>query len=90
MDLDLAAGKIYWGEFEGGSIYRGNLDGSGRELIVTGNNETRGVALDRTEDMLYWINRNDKKVHRCPMSAFAGGTIDLSSLNSVPSGYLSC
>jgi hypothetical protein len=27
--------------------------------------------------MLYWINRDDKKVHRCPLSAFTNGTITL-------------
>lgn len=77
MDLDVPAGKIYWGDFSGGSIFRANLDGSGRETLLTGNNMTRGVCLDPTERMLYWINRDDKKVHRCPLSAFAGGTIAL-------------
>jgi sugar lactone lactonase YvrE len=77
MDLDLAAGKIYWGDFGGGAIYRASLDGSGRETLLTGNNQTRGVKVDAGGQMLYWINRNDKKVHRCPLSAFAGGTISL-------------
>jgi hypothetical protein len=77
MDLDIPAGKIYWGDFGGGSIFRANLDGSARETLLTGNNMTRGVKLDPRERMLYWINRNDKKVHRCPLSAFAGGTIPL-------------
>ena len=77
MDLDVPAGKIYWGDFGGGSIFRANLDGSGRETLLTGNNNTRGVKLDPRERMLYWINRDDKKVHRCPLSAFAGGTIPL-------------
>lgn len=77
MDLDVAAGKIYWGDFGGGAIYRANLDGSGRETLLTGNNSTRGVGVDPGGGMLYWINRDDKKVHRCPLSAFAGGTIPL-------------
>lgn len=77
MDLDVPAGKIYWGDFGGGSIFRANLDGSMRETLLTGNNMTRGVRLDPREQMLYWINRDDKKVHRCPLSAFAGGTIPL-------------
>lgn len=70
MDLDVPAGKIYWGDFSGGSIFRANLDGSGRETLLTGNNNTRGVRIDPRERMLYWINRDDKKVHRCPLSAF--------------------
>lgn len=77
MDLDVPAGKIYWGDFGGGAIYRANLDGSARETLLTGNNNTRGVRLDPGEQMLYWINRDDKKVHRCPLAAFAGGTIPL-------------
>ena len=77
MDVDVPGGKIYWGDFGGGSIYRANLDGSARETLLTGNNNTRGVRLDPSEQMLYWINRDDKKLHRCPLSAFAGGTIPL-------------
>ena len=77
MDLDVPGGKVYWGDFGGGSIFRANLDGSARETLLTGNNSTRGVKLDPRERMLYWINRNDKKVHRCPLSAFASGTIPL-------------
>ncbi len=77
MDLDVPAGKIYWGDFSGGSIFRADLDGSLRETLLTGNNNTRGVRLDPRERMLYWINRDDKKVHRCPLSAFTNGTIPL-------------
>jgi hypothetical protein len=77
LDLDVPAGKIYWGDFDVGSIFRANLDGSARETLLTGNNKTRGVRLDPRERMLYWINRDDKKVHRCPLSAFDGGTIPL-------------
>ena len=44
---------------------------------VTGNNMTRGVRIDPREQMLYWVNRDDKKVHRCPLSAVAGGPIPL-------------
>ncbi len=79
MDLDVPAGKIYWGDFDVGSIFRANLDGSARETLLTGNNKTRGVRLDPRERMLYWINRDDKKVHRCPLSAFDGGTIPLTN-----------
>lgn len=77
MDLDVPAGKIYWGDFSGGSIFRANLDGSGRETLLTGNNNTRGVRIDPRERMLYWINRDDKKVHRCSLAVFEGGTIPL-------------
>lgn len=77
MDLDPGAAKIYWGDFSGGSIYRASLDGTARETLLTGNNSTRGVRVDPGAGLLYWINRDDKKVHRCPLAAFAGGTIPL-------------
>lgn len=69
LELDLAGGKIYWGGFTSGSVYRANLNGSGVETIITGNNNVRGVCLDLAAAMIYWINRDDKKVHRCALSA---------------------
>lgn len=77
MDLEERSEKIYWGDFSGGSIYRSNLDGSDREVLVTGNNSTRGVRVDPVGGMLYWINRNDKKVHRAPLAAMEDGPIPI-------------
>jgi sugar lactone lactonase YvrE len=77
MDVDPPAGKIYWGDFNVGSIFRANLDGTSRETLLTGNNLTRGVCLDTNGQMLYWINRDAGKVHRCPLSAFNSGTITI-------------
>jgi DNA-binding beta-propeller fold protein YncE len=79
MDLDLSAGKVYWGDFDAGSIYRADLDGSSKETLLTGINKTRGVRVDSGGGMLYWINRDDKKVQRCPLSAFANGTISVTN-----------
>ena len=61
--------KVYWGGFVSGSIYRANTDGTAVETIITGNNTVRGVCLDTAGGMIYWINRDDKKVHRCALSA---------------------
>ncbi len=74
LELDLTAGKIYWGDFDGltantGNVFRMNLDGSGRETVVSGNLETRAVCVDTTGQMLYWVNRNAGKIMRCPLSA---------------------
>jgi hypothetical protein len=77
MDLDSTAAKIYWGDFDGGQIYRANNDGSSRETLITGNNKTRGVKIDPIEGILYWINRDDKKIHRCPLTAFTNGPISI-------------
>ena len=44
---------------------------------LTGNNKTRGVKVDPAGAMLYWISRDDKKVHRCPLAALGNGPIPL-------------
>jgi hypothetical protein len=75
LDLDLSVGKIYWGDFDGGSIYRANLDGSDRETLLIGINKTRGVRIDPGCGMLFWVNRDDGKIQRGPLSAFVSGTI---------------
>lgn len=75
LDVDFSGGKLYWGDFEGGSIYRSNLDGSAREVVLTGNHQTRGVGVDPAGGWLYWVNRDDRRIHRCPLSAFNAGTL---------------
>lgn len=77
LDIDRVHQRIYWGDFEGGHIYRASLDGSNRQEILNGNNNTRGVRVDPIEGFLYWVNRDDKKIHRCPLSAFENGSIPL-------------
>lgn len=77
MDLHLETGKVYWGDFDEGFIYRANPDGSNREILITGNNKIRGLKVDPVERMLYWVNRDDKKLHRCRLSALANGPITL-------------
>ena len=82
LDLDGVGRKIYWGDFDGvsantGNVFRMNYDGSGRETVVTGNLETRGVCVDAAGGWLYWVNRNAGKVMRCrlgdlPVSALDG------------------
>ncbi|MDA0813372.1 MAG: hypothetical protein O3C21_13415, partial [Verrucomicrobia bacterium] len=75
LTLDVAGGKLYWGDFSAGNIVRVNLaDGSQRETIVSGiKGQTRGVALDPVENQIYWVNRNDKKIQRRDL---AGGKIE--------------
>ena len=75
MELDSAAGKIYWGDFAGGSIYRSNLDATARETLVTGLDMTRGLGLDLAEGMIYFVSRDDKTIHRCPLAALGNGSI---------------
>lgn len=77
MDFEQNTNKIYWGDFSGGAIYRADPDGSNRETLLTGNNNTRGIRVDPLDQMLYWVNRDDKQIHRAPLSAFDAGTIPL-------------
>lgn len=91
LDLDLNAGKIYWGDFDGvtsntGSVFRANLDGSGRETVVTGNLETRGVCVDPAGGMLYWVNRNAGTIHRCPLSALPVNVTSSPAVQTLYSG----
>ncbi len=89
LDLDLEAGRIYWGDFDGatpntGNIFRADLDGSNLETIVTGTLETRAVCLDKAGGMLYWVNRNAGKIQR---AALADLPVNASTSPSVQTLY---
>jgi|GEM_PF-254023 len=52
-------GKIYYSDFENdddGKIWRVNIDGSGREAIVTGITIPYNIALDRAHGRIYWAD----------------------------------
>ena len=85
LDLDLTNGKIYWGDFAGGNLFRANLaDGSGQETLVTGLVRTRGVKVDPGGGYFYWCDRDSHKVQRRKIS---GGSIeDLYSGLDTPHG----
>src|SRR5262249_40989093 len=67
LQLDKAAGKLYWCDREGMRVMRVNLDGSGIETLVrTGRTDadrldaTRwcvGIALDRERGQIYWTQK---------------------------------
>lgn len=50
--LDPASGHLYWGD--GGHVYRSNLDGSNRQLILNAN--TLGLAVDEVGGKLYFAD----------------------------------
>jgi DNA-binding beta-propeller fold protein YncE len=91
LDLDFVNGKIYWGDFDGvstntGNVFRMNLDGTGRETVVTGNLETRGVCVDTEGGMLYWVNRNFAGIMRCKLSDLPVSATDSSKAKMLYSG----
>jgi sugar lactone lactonase YvrE len=91
LDLDLTNGKIYWGDFEGvptstGNVYRMNLDGSGRETVVTGNQQTRAVCVDAAGGRLYWVNRNAAHIMRCRLSDLPVSATDATKVQTLYTG----
>ncbi len=59
LDLDPEGGKVYWGHFSRGSIYRADLaDGRNVETLVTGLTNVRQVQLDLQAGYIYWCDRN--------------------------------
>jgi hypothetical protein len=56
---------LYWNEYQqGGGILRANLDGSGQQSIVTGQNGPGGFDLDVTGGKIYWTNTFSGDVRR--------------------------
>ena len=75
LSLDLTEGKVYWGDFAGGNVFRANsVDGSDQETLVSGiTGRTRGVHYDPVEEKIYWVNRNDGIIQRRDIG---GGVVD--------------
>ena len=48
IEVDVAAGHIYWANYSEGSIQRSNLDGTMLETVVSGLLEPSGIALHAT------------------------------------------
>jgi len=64
--LDVAAGKVYWTSTQanGPRVERANLDGTGRETLVTGMNDPRGIALDVLAGKMYWADYGDNIIYQ--------------------------
>ncbi|MFQ5571639.1 MAG: FlgD immunoglobulin-like domain containing protein, partial [Rhodothermales bacterium] len=56
LAIDLNGGKMYWTEFNSGSVRRSNLDGSNIEDVITGLSFPTDVALDSNGGKLYLTN----------------------------------
>jgi hypothetical protein len=65
LDIDPAAGKIYWGQ-NGASIFAGPLSGGVPDspALYNAGVNNRGVCLDATAGMLYWCERDGAHVVR--------------------------
>ena len=45
IDIDYSSNKLYWSARDAGEIYRADLDGSNKEVIVTVLSSPRGIFL---------------------------------------------
>ena len=54
IDVDGAAGKIYWSDAENGQIRRINFDGTGSEVLVS-IGDPRDVELDVAGGKMYYV-----------------------------------
>jgi low density lipoprotein receptor-related protein 5/6 len=52
--LDLDHGKVYWTDPGNNAVERSNLDGTARQLLVTGSGCIGGPALDLENGTMYW------------------------------------
>jgi DNA-binding beta-propeller fold protein YncE len=68
-----AAGQIYW--TEDGEILRANLDGSDMQVLVSGLGGVSSLALDATNDKMYWADYTNSKIQRANLDG--SGTEDL-------------
>jgi low density lipoprotein receptor-related protein 5/6 len=74
---------ISWNEFEqGGGILRANLDGSGRQSIITGQDSPSGWAFDLAGGKIYWIVFNPSKIWRANLDGSGQPEVLVRGLNN--------
>lgn len=61
LAYDEANSKIYYSDFydddtPNGKIWRVNIDGSGMEELVSGIDDPYGIALDKVNQKIYWVD----------------------------------
>jgi hypothetical protein len=77
--IDAAAGRVYWGSYDGDTISYANLDGSGGgDLNVTGVTpaEPFGLAIDPVGNRIYWSNEGVGSIAYASLSTGQGGDLD--------------
>lgn len=58
MALDTINSKLYISDYEGGAIYRADLNGDNFEAFRTGLDGPNGLAIDYAENQIYWDTGN--------------------------------
>ena len=49
---------MYWADQDASEILRANLDGSGQQVLVTGQSVPSRIALDVAAGQMYWTNES--------------------------------
>jgi len=61
----LASGQyIYWTDISSTKIERVKVDGTNREVVVSGLSLTQGIYVDEKSGKLYWVDRTTDKIQR--------------------------
>lgn len=78
--------KMYWANYFGDKIELANLDGSGREVVLT-TDLPIGIALDIAGDKMYWTSGSGYDIQKIQRSNLNGSGIeDLVSGSDYPYG----
>ncbi len=64
IDIFLNVTKMYWTDSSDDNIKRANLDGSNMEVLVTGQRNPRGVAIDIGAGKMYWSDVRARVIRR--------------------------
>lgn len=59
MAIDPVNSKMYWTDSSPGEIEMANLDGTGRQTIVTGLTYPTGLTVDQVDGKIYWTDAVD-------------------------------
>ncbi len=81
--IDPAGGKVYW--IVGGfvdDIKRANLDGSNIETLFDGNAGPTGLALDLTNNKMYWVDSGLNKIYRANLDGSSVEVLIASGLSN--------
>jgi len=62
--LDVAGGKMYWADFDLGSIWSATLNGLNQQEILSNLQGPSGLRLDTRTSKLYWTEFNGRTVQR--------------------------
>lgn len=64
--IDSANDRIYWSDQSNDALWRGNLDGSGVEIIYQGTSidEPYGISRDPLRSKIYWVAQRSEDVLR--------------------------